>query len=470
VQKALLLFTKVPEPGRVKTRLLGTNGISPTDASNLYSSLLIDIFDLMQEVAGITGVRLYICFTPQNEEVKLRHLLCGNGRATASFFPQNEEASTAQRIATAFDKAFSEGSGSAVVIFGDQPQLDQLLLLEAFKTLEFAAERDKQRIVLGPTHDGGTYLIGLTSNLASWLHSSIDCTNTSKAISKLVVRARATKVPFTLLDERADLDDLDDLMLLKNRHPSHYRQTIATLMALPPSLPQEQRNFFSVIIPTLNEENTLERTIRSVRSNSYPSEIVVVDGGSSDRTLEIANSSADRVIVTAQQGRQHQENLGAKGAKGEVLLFLHADTMVPSTLLRSITSSLQDPSIVAGGAHLMYSSPERLRYRALCALRDIGSKVLGISGMGSSFFIRRKTFRLLGGFDEEMNEEAVDICKRLRGLGKHIMLDEVVQTSARRYERSGFVRTLLAWAFTIGLSYIGLRAVAVEKYLWRAVR
>jgi hypothetical protein len=118
----------------------------------------------------------------------------------------------------------------------------------------------------------------------------------------------------------------------------------------------------------------------------------------------------------------------------------------------------------------MYSSPERLRYRALCALRDIGSKVLGISGMGSSFFIRRKTFRLLGGFDEEMNEEAVDICKRLRGLGKHIMLDEVVQTSARRYERSGFVRTLLAWAFTIGLSYIGLRAVAVEKYLWRAVR
>jgi glycosyltransferase involved in cell wall biosynthesis len=286
----------------------------------------------------------------------------------------------------------------------------------------------------------------------------------------LVVKARAAVLPFTLLSERADLDDLDDLRRLKNRPRSNYPRTSAMLKTLPSSWSQDANSVISVIIPTLNEEKTLEATIMSVRANQYQSEIVVVDGGSSDRTLEIANRLADRVIITSQRGRQYQENVGAKGAKGEILLFLHADTVVSPTLLPSITKSLQDQGVVAGGAHLAYSSPERFRYRALCVLREMGSRVLGISGMGSSFFVRRDPFRLLGGFDEGMNEEAVDMCKRLRVLGRHIMLDEVVQTSARRYESSGFIKTVFAWAFTIGLSYFGIRAVPIEKYLWRVVR
>jgi GT2 family glycosyltransferase len=90
--------------------------------------------------------------------------------------------------------------------------------------------------------------------------------------------------------------------------------------------------------------------------------------------------------------------------------------------------------------------------------------------MGSAFFIRRETFQALGGFDEEMNEEAVDMCKRLRALGRHVMLDETVRSSARRYERAGFTKTLLAWVFTIALTYFGIRAVSIEKYVWSVVR
>jgi len=470
MQRALLLFTKVPEPGRVKTRLIGTHGLSPTDASNLYSAILMDIFHMMIELAESTTVRLYVCYAPQNEGAKIRELLGTGEPAKMSFFPQNEKAATAQRIALAFDRAFSDGNDIGIIVFGDQPELDKELLLEAFRALERAAERKEQHIVLGPTWDGGTYLIGLTSGLTSWLHSSIDCTNTSKAVSKLVAKARAADLPFTLLSERADLDDFDDLRRLKNRPRSNYPRTNAMLNTLPSTSSQEAKSVISAIIPTLNEEKTLEATILSVRANQYQSEIVVVDGGSSDRTLEIANRLADRVIITSRRGRQYQENVGAKGAKGDTLLFLHADTVVSPTLLQSIITSLQDQDTVAGGAHLMYSSPERFRYKALCVLRDMGSRVLGISGMGSSFFIRRETFWLRGGFDEGMNEEAVDMCKRLRGLGKHVMLDEVVRTSPRRYESCGFIKTVSAWAFTIGLSYFGIRAVPIEKYLWRVVR
>jgi glycosyltransferase A (GT-A) superfamily protein (DUF2064 family) len=470
LQKALLLFTKVPQPGRVKTRLLGLHGLSSTKASDLYSAILADIFDIMAELAKSKAAQLYVCYTPQNEEEGIRELLDDHKPVGASFLPQEEEATTAQRIAIAFDTVFDRGSDIVVMIFGDQPQLDLQLLLEAFQTLEGAARRKEQRLVLGPTCDGGTYLIGLTSGLAGWLHTSIDCTSTSKAVSKLLAKAQAVNVSFTLLDERIDLDDLDDLMLLMTRPPINYPRTVTILKTLPSQFTQDMSSVVSVIIPTLNEEQTLERTIESVRANPYPSEIIVSDGCSDDRTLEIANRLADRVIVTGRHGRQHQENLGAKGAKGGTLLFLHADAVIPPTMLENMMKALQDDKIVAGGAHLMYSSPRRFRYRALCVLRDLGSRILGISGMGSSFFIRKETFRLLYGFDEGMNEEAVDMCKRLRALGKHVMLDDVVHTSARRYERLGFVQTVLAWFITISLSYFGIRAVPIEKYLWRVVR
>ncbi len=471
MRKALILFTKVPRPGRVKTRLTGTNGLSPETASSLYTAVLKDIFEMMKLTqTRLIETQLYVSYSPRDEEPEIRKLLCESKVTEALFFPQTEEATTAQRIALAFDKAFDDENEVAVMIFGDQPELDQELFLEAFQTLERSVGMGEQRLVLGPTCDGGTYLIGLTSGLANWLHTSIDCTYTSKAVSRLVVKARAAALPFSLLDERIDLDDLHDLELLREQGPDNYRNTSSVLKTLPSISADRTEDGIAVIIPTLDEEKALESTIMSIRGQPHLSEIVVVDGGSSDRTLELANLLADRVIITSHPGRQHQENVAANGAKGDVLLFLHADTVASPTLLQSIAQSLQDQTVVAGGARLIYSPPERFRYKALGALRDLGSRMLQISGMGSAFFIRRDAFRLLGGFDEEMNEEAVDICKRLRTLGRHVMLDEVVKGSARRYEQNGFATTLLAWIFTIALSYVGIRAVSIEKFVWRIVR
>jgi uncharacterized protein len=470
MHSTLLLFTKVPDPGRVKTRLTGAQGLTPLDASNLYAAILVDIFEIMRTLAQSVDAKLHIAYWPENEGSKIKDLFAGNHGENVSFFPQDEKQTTSGRIASALENAFGEGSDIAVLVFGDQAEIDGRLLRQALRTLEAAAEQKEQHLVLGPTCDGGTYLIGVTSTLASWLHDAIDCTSSNKAVSRLIVKARNSNVPVTILDELVDLDDIDDLNLIKSRPLSNHPRTESMIKTLPPVPFQDTGSTISVVIPTLNEEKTLESTIAPIRAQSCRTEIIVVDGGSEDKTLETANRLADRVIVTNRRGRQHQENVGAMGARGDIILFLHGDTIIPPTFLQSITTSFRDPEKVAGGAHLMYSPPNRFRYKALCAFRDIMSKSLGISGMGSSFFIRRNMFWTLGGFDENMNEEAVDMCKRLRGVGKHIMLKEIVHTSARRYERTGFVKTVFAWALTVTLSYMGIRAVAIEKYVWRVVR
>jgi len=469
VNQALLLFTKVPEPGYVKTRLTeGENALSPEDASRLYSAILLDVFDAMADAANSIGARLYVAYTPPEREAEIRQIL-SDGIVPVSFFAQ-EGRTTSERIVRTFEAAFASGDDVAVLVFGDQPALSKQLLLHALQVLQPSAKDGNPHLVLGPTCDGGTYLIGLTSKLRGWISGAIDCTDSSKAVSKLVLRSSSGQIACTILEELIDLDDSLDLELLLIKPPMSSPRTIKVLSSLKRGRMPSVGTEISVVIPTLNEERTLERSIRSLRTQQLPpKEIVVVDCGSHDRTLQIANELADRVVIVNRCGRAYQENVGAMGAKGDVLLFLHADTSVSPTLLQSIAESLVDPDVVGGGARLVYI-PRRLRYRALCALRDRVSQRLGIFGMGPSFFVRRRLFHDEGRFDEEMNEEGVDMSKRLRTHGRLVMLDEVVKTSARRYERSGFFKTLCAWGFTVALSFLGIRGSSIEKYIWRIVR
>lgn len=469
MSQALLLFTKVPEPGYVKTRLTeGQNALSPEDACRLYSAILLDVFDVMTHAANFVGARLYVAYTPPEREAEIRQFL-SNTTAPVTFFAQQGR-TTSERIVRAFETAFASGEDDAVLVFGDQSTLTKRVVLDALEALRPNVKGENPHLVLGPTCDGGTYLIGLTSKLRSWISDSIDCTNTSKAVSKLVVRAFSDQIPCTLLEELIDLDDLLDLELLLSKPPTRSPRTIRVLKSLEKGRMPSVGTEISVVIPTLNEEGTLERTLRSLRAQRLPAkEILVVDCGSHDRTLKIANELADRVVIVNRRGRAYQENVGAMGAKGDILLFLHADTLVSPTLLQSIANALVEPDVVGGGARLAYV-PHRLRYRILCALRDRVSQRLGILGMAPSFFVSRRFFHDVGGFDEGINEEGVDMSKRLRTRGRLVMLEEVVQTSARRYEHSGFFTTLSAWGFTVALSFLGIRGSSIEKYIWRIVR
>lgn len=207
----------------------------------------------------------------------------------------------------------------------------------------------------------------------------------------------------------------------------------------------------SIIIPTLDEAAQIAPVLRALRTHR-PHELIVVDGGSQDGTVDLAAEHAR--VLHAPRGRAAQMNAGAAAASGEVLLFLHADTHLPPDGLQSVRSALRDPSVEAGAFRLTFDESDPwLGLYALCARLDLPSICFGDRGL----FVRRTTFETIGGFREMPIFEDLDIVRRLVRLGGFVFLDDEVETSARRFARHGRVRqqvrNVLLWsAYHLGVS------------------
>jgi rSAM/selenodomain-associated transferase 2 len=211
----------------------------------------------------------------------------------------------------------------------------------------------------------------------------------------------------------------------------------------------------SVIIPALDEEATLSLAIRSCRE-AGPCEVIVADGGSRDRTVEIARLKADAVIA-ARQGRAAQMNAGAAVARGSVLLFLHADTLLPGGSVPAVHVALRDPKVIGGAFRVrLVASPGAARY--VRAMLWITGRMIGArAGVARAFtgdqaiFMRAEAFRAVGGYPEIPLMEDVELSRRMRRRGKTVLLPLRVRTSGRRWEAWGPLRTILfMWRLRIG--------------------
>lgn len=209
----------------------------------------------------------------------------------------------------------------------------------------------------------------------------------------------------------------------------------------------------SVIIPTRNEEALLPSAVRSARA-AGADEVVVVDGGSSDRTAEVARGVADAVLA-CDPLRGRQLNEGAAAARGAILVFLHADTMLPPGGAEAVREAARSGAI--GGAFsvaLAASGGSSRGRRAALALvaRMIGARAaLFRSYTGDqAIFVTREAFARLGGFREFPLMEDVDLSRRMRRAGRTALLPLRVATSARRWESGGIARTTLRmWALRL---------------------
>lgn len=201
----------------------------------------------------------------------------------------------------------------------------------------------------------------------------------------------------------------------------------------------------SVIIPTLNEERSLPKCLACL-SASAPTEIIIVDGGSTDRTLDLAQEFCARTtnahVITAPRGRASQMNEGTKASQGEVLLFLHADTQLPPQSERIVQSALTSPSVVGGRFDVRFDSSS-LWSQIISAFMNRRSRLTGIATGDQALFVRREVFEALGGFSEIPLMEDIEFSRRLQQAGRIMALRSTVVTSFRRWDTQGPLRTIL---------------------------
>jgi rSAM/selenodomain-associated transferase 2 len=216
----------------------------------------------------------------------------------------------------------------------------------------------------------------------------------------------------------------------------------------------------SVIVPALDEEHALDATIAAARQPGVL-EIIVVDGGSRDGTVAMARARADRVLCS-ERGRANQMNAGAAGARGDVLLFLHADTRLPPDCHRAIMRALADEGVVGGRFDLRLDAPG-LPYRVIESMISLRSRLTGVATGDQAIFARRSVFERLGGYPPLPLMEDIAFCRALKRAGRIACLRERVVTSARRWQQRGVARTvLLMWLLRLAY-YAGVSPARLAR-------
>jgi rSAM/selenodomain-associated transferase 2/rSAM/selenodomain-associated transferase 1 len=326
------------------------------------------------------------------------------------------EGDLGQRMERAFDESFREGATATVIIGSDCPTLTPESLASAFESLE------KYPAVIGPAADGGYYLIGLTRLVPGLFHDVAWGTESVFARSMQILERTGTK--HALLEMLNDVDRPDDL-------PAWQRIT---------NLEEADLRRMSIIIPALDEAGRIATTIAAARAGE-PHEILLVDGGSTDDTVQCARD-AGATVANSAPGRARQMNAGAALATGSVLLFLHADTQLPRDYVTAASSALQPPAVAAGAFRFRVDADFAGR-RIVEWTTNLRSRWGQMPYGDQAIFVRRPVFEEVGGFADLPIMEDYDLARRLSRRGRIVTIRQAVTTSARRWCRLGALRTTL---------------------------
>ncbi|MCK4842794.1 MAG: TIGR04283 family arsenosugar biosynthesis glycosyltransferase [Methylococcales bacterium] len=200
---------------------------------------------------------------------------------------------------------------------------------------------------------------------------------------------------------------------------------------------------FSIIIPTLNETDNIHPCLLDLQLIRDQCELIVVDGGSHDDTVEIAQVLADKVILS-DKGRAKQMNAGAKQASGEILIFLHADTFLPDDA----------PDLIPPGSHWgrfdIRLSGKPIMLKVISVFINIRSRLTGIATGDQAIFVNAGLFNEIGGYPDIALMEDISLCDLLKQKYPPTYLTEKVISSGRRWEQFGVFKTiLLMWSLRL---------------------
>ncbi|MFO8028913.1 MAG: TIGR04283 family arsenosugar biosynthesis glycosyltransferase [Cyclonatronaceae bacterium] len=456
---ALIIFVKNAEPGHVKTRLAADLGEKET--MEVYMRL---VAHTMEQAAGArTMAEPFVYFSreiparwPDVKRDGMPVARSGMDLFKDASVRVQQGRDLGQRMKRAFQEVYSAGYDRAVIIGSDCPELDTSYLEQAFSALE------SHDAVAGPAIDGGYYLLGMRT-----LHPGVFDNkpwSTDSVFERTLQDFKQAGLRTYLLPELRDLDTIGDyrqmeplLKRMARGHPgARQREHQDHLQA--GNTGQESPPFVSMIIPVYNEEDGLAsflhalQSVLSLEKVSY--EIIMVDGGSTDRTVAVAGGAGIRCVVSPRKGRAAQMNYGAGLTRGKILYFLHADTLPPPGALSKIKKAT-GKGTRSGCFRLSFDEPSRLmRFYAWFTRFDL----LPFRYGDQSLFVNASLFERMGGFREDHAVmEDNEFFRRLRKEGSFVVLEDRVVTSARKYRENGFLRLQLIFTLIFVMYYLGFR-------------
>jgi rSAM/selenodomain-associated transferase 2/rSAM/selenodomain-associated transferase 1 len=431
----LMVFTRFPEPGKAKTRLIPALGAK--GAARLQRQMTEHVMAAAAKLSNRPGLT-----------IEVRHEGGSTGLMQAWLGPQYSyrqqgAGDLGRRMARAFEAAFRNATGTAVIIGSDIPGISADIIQQTFEGLQ------KNDLVFGPAHDGGYYLIGIKNTIPPEtfvrLFDSIKW-GSGEVLAQTLQTARESGMRFIQLESLGDVDRPADL---------HVWQEIKKTAAKTSGAQK-----ISVIIPALNEAATISKTLSRLEGFDNL-EVIVVDGGSIDATAELAGARGAK-LIQSNPGKAVQMNAGAAAATGEILVFLHADTLLPGAFSHQIVSALNQDGVAAGAFRLAIAS-STAGFRFIERMADLRSRYLGLPYGDQALFMRKTLFDKIGGFPELPIMEDFILVRRLKRIGKIVIVPAAVATSPRRWLHLGIFRTWLINQLIIIAYYLGISAERLTR-------
>lgn len=423
----LILFTRYPEPGHTKTRLIPALGAE--GAADLQRRMTEHMLRHVVQLQHRRAMQVTVQFAGGDRAAMQAWL----GQRW-DYVPQ-AEGDLGDRLAAAMHQAFATGAKRVVMCGIDCPTLDAALLAQAFDRLT------DYEIVLGPSTDGGYYLIGMNRPFPELFQGIAWSTDVVAHQTEAIAHQHHWTMAH--LPAQTDVDVPADLAVWEA-----VRQTLV-----------------SVIIPVLNEATHLPNLLHPLQQ--IPNvEVLLVDGGSTDNTVAIAQAHGIPVL-SSPPGRAQQMNRGAKAASGSILLFLHADTRLPPNFPTWIRHTLDQPGVVAGAFELAIAASGwgyrwvewGVRWRSRLCQLPYGDQAI---------FLHASTFEKLGGFPEMPIMEDFVLVQRLKRQGTVAIAPAPAQTSPRRWQALGLWQTTLINQIVLMGYYLGVSPTRLAHWYRRA--
>jgi rSAM/selenodomain-associated transferase 2/rSAM/selenodomain-associated transferase 1 len=439
-KERLIIFTRYPETGITKTRMIPTLG--EKGAARLQREMTEHVVSQVVGLSASNDLIIEICYDGGNKDLMRAWL----GSEFEYVLQRGDD--IGERMQRAFENAFESGTWSAVIIGTDIPDLTANVIKNAFAVLK------QKQMVLGPAKDGGYYLIGLCKTAFSPdirnLFAGIKW-GEKDVIRKTINAATALGINYSLVDELQDVDRPEDLSIWARRKNKTHHNVVSTGI--------------SVIIPTLNEADHIAAAIASI-GHGNNTQIIVADGGSSDDTVSIAESHG-ATIIESSRPRSRQMNQGADAATKDILMFLHADTRLPENFDKTVFLTLQQPGVAAGAFELRIDAHGAvLRFIEYVANRR--SRYLKMPYGDQAIFMLSEVFHQMGGFPDMPIMEDFELIRRLQRKGDVVTVSEPVVTSARRWLNHGILKTTLINQLIVLCYYMGLSPDAIARLYRRS--